>query len=117
VLLIRNEQMEIMRCQRMSVMVTRATAHVRRFYPAKVVDLEPSQLELLLRDTLRVAYAYGFVTTSQALKFVNLSIELGVGFYRSAPYAVILQATDHLTADERVLHVRRCMALNAEDAQ
>lgn len=113
--LIRNEQMALLRRERMDAMVARAHTHVRQFYPKAVAGMAPVQLERLLRVALDTGRACGFVTVAEALKFVNLTIELGGGFERRAPYAAITQAP--ITASDKFLHVRLHMARQAEIAE
>ena len=103
-LVIRQQQEEIFRSHQLEQAVYRAMGHVHEYYPNTSVEYGGQLLGVVLQ-AFTDGRNYGFVSMRDALKFLNLSIELGPGFHTSAPWADIIQDMS-VTPTEKILLIR-----------
>lgn len=79
-LLIREAQMDQFRREVREQFIDRASRTVAAHWPAVARDTAPAGLRALVARALAAGEMLGFLTETQALRFVNLTVALGEGF-------------------------------------
>ncbi len=104
-LMIRREQMQGLAGKASPEFVEFMTAHLRKSFPAPASLWSPEDIHELVQQGATTARTYGFETGRQLCLYIDLSVELGIGFDTDVqlPWAAeILSDPGISTADRRM---------------
>jgi|ERR1700722_11776995 hypothetical protein len=101
---IRAEQMGALGYARRELFVERGVAAVREHWPQRYFEMGHQQTEALVNAAIHLADKHGFRTGQQQLRFVNLTVALGIDFpkNREMPWAAEVLNDPHLTPEVKL---------------
>jgi hypothetical protein len=89
ILRIRHEQVDALAEARFEEFESRATGHLREFFPDKLSAMAADRLRAFLRRCVDRARAFGLTSEQAVVCFAHLSLLLGEGFDAEARWAFV----------------------------